>query len=262
MSQFDPTATDTLPSGATIPGAIVWLVSCSACVHGSSFQKYYFKNLAPRFGLAYAITPNLVFRGGYGITYQPPIQNGWGPLQFMGYQQNITRFRAAGQLAKFNPLLYLSDFKGGPAPGPLGLPTFTGTLPNQDPTSMNGYNPDFYPPSLAMPLIQNFSAGFQYKLPHEAVLEANYVGSTGERLFNKSFGNQFDQAPGKYMGLGDLLGEDMQGDLSNPTTAATLAGYGITHLPYPTFESDNNAIYSTNSVRGFDPLPAIQPVDQ
>ena len=252
MSQFDATATDTLPSGATLPGAIVWLGKCSACVSGSSFQKYYFKNLAPRFGLAYAITPKLIFRGGYGITYQPPIQNGWGPEQFIGYQQNITRFRAAGQLAKFNPLLYLSDLAGGPAPGPTGLPTFTGTLPNQDPTGQNGYNPDFYPPSLAMPLIQNFSAGFQYKLPRETVLEANYVGSTGERLFNKSFGGDWNQANGRYMGLGDILGDDMQTDLSNPTTAATLGQYGISRLPYPTFESDN---YSQNVSAGLAPFP-------
>jgi hypothetical protein len=254
MSQFSPTATDTLPSGATLPGAIVWLGSCSTCIHRSSFQDYYFGDLAPRFGLAYQINSKLVFRGGYGISYQPPTQNGWGPEALIGYNQNYTRFRASGEVATVNPLLYLSDFAGGPAPGPLGFAGVTlPTLPNRDPTGMNGYEPDFFPAhSLDMPLVQNWSAGLQYELPQRVLLEANYVGSRGTRLFNKSFGGDWNQANSKYMGLGDMLVDDFQADLSNPTTAATLATYGITQLPYPTFESDN---YTQTIAAGLAPFP-------
>ena len=50
MAQFDPTAANLLPSGASIPGALVWLGHCSGCVNGSSFQNYYFKEFAPRLG--------------------------------------------------------------------------------------------------------------------------------------------------------------------------------------------------------------------
>jgi hypothetical protein len=253
MSEFSPTATDTMPSGATLPGAIVWLGSCSTCLHRNSFQDHYFGDLAPRFGLAYQINSKTVFRGGYGISYQPPSQNGWGPETLIGYNQSYTRFRASGELATVNPLLYLSKLAGGAAPGPLGLAPPTEPLPNRDPTSMNGQEPDFFPGhSLDMPMVQNWSAGLQYELPKKVLLEANYIGSKGTRLFNKSFGGDWNQANSKYMGLGDLLTDDFQGDLSNPATAATLAQYGITHLPYPTFENDN---YTASIAAGLAPFP-------
>ena len=112
---------------------------------------------------------------------------------------------------------------------------------------MNGQGVDYFPAnSLAMPYIQNWSAGFQYQLPHQIVLEANYIGSKGTRLINYDMGG-VNQANAKYMGLGDMLTDDFGADLSNPTTAATLAKYGITKLPYPTFETDNRA-FSSNSV--------------
>ena len=78
MAQFDPTASDPLPSGATVPGALVWLGHCSGCVSGTNFQNYYFKEFAPRLGVAYQVNNKLVLRGGYGISYQPPTQGGWG----------------------------------------------------------------------------------------------------------------------------------------------------------------------------------------
>jgi hypothetical protein len=207
--------------------------------------------------LAYAINQKLVFRGGYGISYQPPTENGWGPQTFFGFNQGYTRFRQAGQLAVENPLLYLTNFTGGSAPGPLGLAGVNQpALPNMNPEGMNGYGPDFMPGhSLDMPLAQTWSAGFQYELPHKVLLEANYIGTRGTRLFNKSFGGDFNQANSKYMGLGDMLVDDFQADLSNPATAAILASYGITKLPYPTFESDNNAFYIPTIAAGLAPLP-------
>src|SRR5579872_3572062 len=132
-------------------------------MHKSSFQDWNFKNLAPRLGVAYQITPKMVFRGGYGISYQPPIENNWGAMNLMGWTANVTRYRPSGQLNAAQPKLYLSNWKGGAAgvpisgaaasapsgtlatPAPLGLPAFTGTLPNTDPTSMNGSTPDFMP---------------------------------------------------------------------------------------------------------------------
>ena len=249
MSQFDPTAPDATSDGGSIPGAIVWLGSCPTCLHRTSFQDWYYKNLAPRIGLAYQINKNMVFRGGYGITYQPPIENGWGPMQFMGFNTTLTQHRQGGAVNAVNPVLYLSNFKGGPAPGQVGLPAFTGTLPNTDPTSMNGNGPDYFPSdSLRMPSIQNWSAGFQYQLPHEVLVEANYVGSKGTRLLNKNFGAYYNQPPGKYMAMGDLLGDSFGDDLSG----GLLQPYGISQLPYPTFESDN---YSDSVAAGLAPFP-------
>jgi outer membrane receptor protein involved in Fe transport len=255
MAQFDPTAANPLPSGATIPGALVWLGNCSGCRKGSSFQNYYFKEWAPRLGLAYQINNKLVFRGGYGISYQPPTEGGWGAEQFFGFNSAVVVHRQSGQINAANPVMYLSNFASGSAPGQVGMPAFTGTLPNTNPASMDGQPVDYYPAnSLAMPYIQNWSAGFQYQLPHQIVLEANYVGSKGSRLINYDMGG-INQANAKYMGLGDILADDLGGDLSNPTTAATLAQYGITHLPYPTFETDNNSFLNNNVSTALTPFP-------
>jgi len=240
MSEFNPLTPNPTSDGGSIPGAIVWLGSCSTCVHRSSFQDWDFKNLSPRFGLAYQISPKMVFRGGYGISYQPPIENGWGPQTFWGFNDSVIRHRQGGALNKVNPVLYLSDFKGGTAPGPLGLPEYTGTLPNMDPTIANGQTADYYGPgNLALPYVQNWSAGIQYQLPHEVLIEANYVGAKGSRLYNKNFGGGFNQPLTKYLGLGDMLGDTLSDDLADPVASKTLAAYGITKLPYPTFDTDN-----------------------
>ena len=255
MAQFDPTASNPLPSGATIPGALVWLGHCSACVSGNSFQNYYFKEFAPRLGVAYQFNNKMVFRGGYGISYQPPTEGGWGAEQFFGFNSAVVVHRQSGPINAVNPVMYLSNFASGSAPGQVGMPAFTGTLPNTNPASQNGQGVDYFPAnSLAMPYIQNWSGGFQYQLPHEVLLEANYIGSKGTRLINYDMGG-VNQAPAKYMGLGDILADDFGADLSNPTTAATLAQYGITKLPYPSFETDNAAINNNSVATGLTRFP-------
>ena len=57
------------------------------------------------------------------------------------------------------------------------------------------------------------------------------------------------------MGLGDILADEFGADLSNPATAATLAQYGITKLPYPTFDADNGAINNTSVATGLTRFP-------
>jgi len=170
-------------------------------------------------------------------------------LTDVGYTAGVTRFRPGGQLNAALPLLYLSNFKGGTPPGPLGLPEFTGTLPITDPSGYNGYGVDFMPArSLDMPYSQNWSAGFQYQLPRKVLLEADYMGSKGTRLFNGNYGNSWNQTPGKYMAMGDLLADSFGDDLN----AGLLQPYGITKLPYPSFEDDN----FTDTVQvGLQPFP-------
>src|SRR5205823_6980742 len=93
-----------------------------------------------------------------------------------------------------------------PANARVGLPDFTGTLPNRDPASANGNGLDFLPKnSLAQPYVQNWSLGFQYQLPREVLLEANYIGSKGTRLLDSYFSNWSNQPDSKFMALGDDL---------------------------------------------------------
>jgi len=247
QSGFDPTVPN--PGADNLPGALVFLGNCSGCINRTSFQDWYFKEFAPRLGLAYQISNKLVLRGGYGISYSPPILNNFGAQNLAGFNGSVAVHHAAGTIGKFNPVTYLSPLVSAslPANASIGLPAFTGTLPNRDPASFNGNSLDFLPAtSLAQPYVQNWSLGFQYQLPREVLFEANYIGSKGTRLLDSYFSNFFNQPNGKFMALGDYLDEDIACALTNcdpanfPNSQALLASFGVTKLPSPNFENYTN----------------------
>jgi len=151
---------------------------------------------------------------------------------------------------------YLSPFTSAALPtgASVGLPAFTGTLPDYDPTQANGNELDFLPAkSSAQPYVQNWSVGFQYQFPHQVLLEANYLGSKGTRLLDSYFSNWFDQPSSKFMGLGDILGDDLATDLADPVNGPILASYGVTKLPFPDFEND--AYCGTSVGAALQPYP-------
>jgi hypothetical protein len=250
QSGFDATLPN--PGADNIPGALAFLGSCSGCIDRTSFQNWYFKEVAPRFGIAYQVSKNLVMRGGYGISYGPPILNNFGSQNLYGFNSSVATHRPAGAAAKIDPVIYLSPLASAslPANARVGLPEFTGTLPNIDPAQANGDSLDFLPAkSLAQPYVQNWSAGFQYQFPRDVLLEANYVGSKGARLLDSNFATDFNQVNSKFMALGDNLNMDFQDALN----AGILAPYGITQLPYPSFEDGNNC--GTTLQYGLAPHP-------
>jgi hypothetical protein len=253
-SGFDPTVPN--PGADNIPGALVFLGSCSTCIHRDSFQDWYFKEFGPRIGLAYQFSKNMVFRGGYGISYGPPIENNFGSQNLFGFNGGVP-LNAGTSPTGFSadPVVYWSALKSASLPtnAQIGVPAFTGTLPNRDPASANGQSLDFMPRNAAaQPYAQNWSAGFQYLLPHDILIQSDYVGSKGTRLINGYFGPWYDQAPSKYMALGDILGDDLATDLADPVNGPILASFGITKLPYPDFENNN---YSTLVGAAVQPFP-------
>ena len=263
-SGFDPTVPN--PGADNIPGALVFLGGCQTCIHRNSFQDWYFKEVGPRVGLAYQINRNLVFRGGYGISYGPPIENNFGSQNLFGFNSAVNLNKGSSPTGfSQDPATYLSTLKSAslPALAQIGVPPYTGpTLPNRDPASANGQFLDFMPRNAAaQPYVQNWSAGLQYLLPHDVLLQADYVASKGTRLLNGYFGSSFNQAPAKFLGLGDYLTEDLACALSNcdtadfPNSAATLAQFGITGLPYPDFENNN---YDTTVAAAIQPFPQFQ----
>ena len=231
-----------LNAGAdNIGGALEFLGSCSTCNGRHSLENWYFKDFAPRIGVAYGITNKLVFRGGYGISFAPPIEDNFGTLDYLGFTDYVNAHAGSSPTGFVNdPAIYWSPLASATPPGTIGLRPYTGTLPDLDPTLANGNSVDFLPRNgTREPYTQNWSAGFQYMLPRDLLLQADYMGSKGTRLLNGYFGGLLNQPQTKYMGLGDMLLDDLQTDLQNPTTAAILAGYGITGLPYPDFEANN-----------------------
>jgi hypothetical protein len=254
LSGFDPTVAN--PGADGNPGALVFLGSCQTCIHRNSFQDWYFKEFGPRIGLAYQVQRNFVFRGGYGISYGAPIENNFGSLNLFGFNSAVSLSRGTSPTGfSQDPVIYLTNLAGAPLPAAaqVGVPEFTGTLPDYDPASANGQTLDFMPrKAAAQPYVQNWSAGLQYLLPHDILIQADYVGSKGTRLLNGYFGFWFNQAHSNYMALGDILADDLADDLADPATAPILASFGITGLPYPSFESNN---YDTSVAAALQPFP-------
>ncbi|MFB3923952.1 MAG: TonB-dependent receptor domain-containing protein [Terriglobia bacterium] len=245
ISGFDPAMAN--PGADGMLGALAFLGDCTGCDGRSSFQERYYRQFAPRLGLAYQATQKLVVRAGYGISYAPPIANGW-PGPAVGYNDSVPFGNTGLYPRQFrnsaDPANYWTQLSGATIPayyvdsGRVGVPAYQGTLPNTDPTLLNLQGIDYTPPSTAQPYIQNWNIGFQYMLPSEILFEADYVGSKGTRLIAGGFAPVSNRPSSRYMGisgLGDYLTWDLGEALDDPDAAAALAQFGITGLPFADF---------------------------
>jgi hypothetical protein len=137
-------------------------------------------NFAPRFGFAYAVTPDTVLRGGYGLSYV----NANNFVSYIGanppYTQSFTLVNLS--FTNYQAINLLSQ----------GLPT------GLAPTTAN-FNPNQPAGNYAeagannrTPYTQYFSFNLQRMLPDNYVVEIGYVGTKGTRLPGEADG---DPAP-------------------------------------------------------------------
>jgi len=218
-SGFDPTMPN--PGADGYPGSLVFLSQ----LHRNSFQDTYWKEFGPRVGFAYQIKSWMVLRGGYGINYSPPISNGFGLANIDGYN-GANNF----QTSLLKPVFYWDN----------GYPAYTHTLPVLDPTLDNGNGISYIARnSNRQPYAQNYTLGFQFLLPKNTTLMANYVGNKGTRLNAQPF-NNLNQLNPKYLALGDeLLNNCAATGPCAPGVPLPYAGFTGTVaqalLPYPQY---------------------------
>ncbi|HLN04340.1 MAG TPA: carboxypeptidase regulatory-like domain-containing protein [Bryobacteraceae bacterium] len=214
-SGFDPTLPN--PGADGYPGALIFLSQ----LHRNSFQNTYWKGFGPRAGFAYQISPWMVLRGGYGINYSPPISNGFGLASIDGYDGS-NNF----QTSKRDPVFYWDN----------GYPAYTHTLPVIDPTLDNGNGINYIAGnSNRQPYAQNYTLGFQFLLPKNTTLSANYVGNKGTRLDAQPF-NNLNQLNPKYLALGDALLDDISQHPNIPLPYPSFTGtVAQALLPYPQY---------------------------
>lgn len=197
MSAMDPKLPN--PGADGYLGALAFLGDCQGCNGKTKFWDYYYKQFAPRVGLAYAVNQKMVLRGGYGINFSPPLMNGWNYSLFTGFTgyndyTPMTGRPGGGQDPAYN---WDTPYK-----------TYPGTLPYTDPTQLNYDYIDKYPDSTRMPMVQNWNFGIQYELPWKTRLEANYIGNHGSRL-NDAYLGLLNQVDPKNLSLGDALLDDI-----------------------------------------------------
>jgi hypothetical protein len=130
-------------------------------------------NFQPRIGVAYKLSPKMVFRGGYALSYLGQSAN--GPQT--GYSQPTSLVSTLD--GGLTPAVSLTD----PYPAtlfPTGLLKPAGNS-NGLSTAL-GQGISFPYRDRPLPYSQQYSAGFQYELPHGWLVDASYVGNQTKRL--------------------------------------------------------------------------------
>jgi|SRR5579871_1181904 len=225
MSEVDLSVPN--PGAGNLPGALVF-----AGAGHKRFNNTYWKELGPRFGVAYQVNNKMVVRTGYAMMNTPPIVNNWSYGAFTYGFNGTVNIPAHSNSDGFvdDPAFYLSK----PFPQ---LPT---ALPNTDPTSANFQSGvattarDANRPGY----VQNWNFTIQYQLPSEMVLEAAYIGNKGTRLWgNVGIWSEYDGLPASKLAMGDVL----NAPVSQYPQYIPYAGFPTTNTvsqalrPYPQF---------------------------
>ncbi len=161
--------------------------NCPACAAGltggliyagsSGDQRYAFEpkrmNLQPRVGVAFRATSKLVFRGGYGLSYLGQSASG----QQVGFSRSTPL--VASTDGNLKPAVTLNDpYPTSIYPGgllqPIGNTQGLATNLGQAVTAQYLDRP--------LPYSHQYSAGFQYQLPGNWLVDASYVGNITKRL--------------------------------------------------------------------------------
>ncbi|MDR3772791.1 MAG: TonB-dependent receptor [Terracidiphilus sp.] len=206
------------------------------------------KDIQPRFGFAYQLTPLTVVRGGYGIYYSQP-RSGvtgvapYGSQGFNQYTSAVTTYQSDGA----TPYLHLSN----PFPD-LNNPGSTGTngliqppgnklgLMNDIGYGANGPLRDV----TNTPYEQSWSFGLERQLPANVLVSAIYAGKKGTHLYY-SGANYINHLGPEIEGYSLAQINDLTNLVDNPfASAITDAGSYLSapqvqalflQLPYPQF---------------------------
>jgi len=141
-------------------------------------------NILPRFGLAYRINDKLVFRGGWGQYAVPYVI---AAVNQPGFSQPTLIVPSPNNGLTFQATL-ANPFPNGvqnPPGASLGLGTFMGQAFNIFPVE-----------TVENPQAQRWSAGFQYELPGNWLLDISYVGN---RSYDGAVEAQQNPIPRQYL---------------------------------------------------------------
>ncbi|MEK7403469.1 MAG: TonB-dependent receptor [Acidobacteriota bacterium] len=202
-------------------------------------------NLMPRLGFAYSITPKTVFRGGYGVFYEP--------IGIVNAHVNQTGFhRNTDFLASLdNGQTYVANLTN-PFPGGFERPlAAAGGL-----ATNLGQGVSFFDEGTGHPYMQRWQFAIQRELPQTSVLEISYVGNRGTR---QRIGRQYDPVPREYLSTSPVRDQRtidfLNAAVTNPfyplLPKTSLAGTNVSRSqllrPYPQFtgvSADTNQGYS------------------
>lgn len=172
MSNFDPTAADTVVAGAK--GAITHPTS--------GLNKRDNNNFQPRIGAAWHPLDRVVFRGGFSLNtvdVKFPAQRG----QFDEFVALNNQERNPGDP---RPLFQISQ-----GPAAIAFPTRPNSTSGYVGTNYGSRNVEWWDPNLRNPYVLNWNLSTQYQLSQSYVLDVVYQGSAGVGLLERWEYNTF-----------------------------------------------------------------------
>jgi hypothetical protein len=196
------------------------------------------KDIQPRFGFAYGLTPLTVVRGGYGIYYSQPRSGATGvaPYGSQGFNEwtgAITTYQSDG----YTPYLHLSNpFPSGlnqPAGSSLGLMNDVGYGANGPLRNVTN-----------TPYEQSWSFGIERQLPAKSVVSVVYVGKKGTHLYFSGanyinhLGPEIENySPTDIANLTNMVNSPFYGIITDPNSglSAQQVQEYMLEIPYPQF---------------------------
>lgn len=170
------------PGAGNLPGSLVFAGNVAGAGNPASFGKPYpettnLTEVAPRVGFAYALTPNTVLRGGYGIFFQP--------LSYPGWNSGVSGGRDG-----FNTSVVLNSTNGGITPATMFDKGFQGAQYQAPPfynlTFDNGKYPGAYREfnDGNLPYTQQWNLTVERQFTKDLALNVAYVGNKGTHLIS------------------------------------------------------------------------------
>ena len=255
MSYFDPNAALPLdvPGLPNLRGGLQFADSKNRTNYGTDFN-----NLGPRFGFAYRLRDKLVLRGGYGLFYSTTRNGvaGTDTAGWTGFSQDTNWFTTY-QNDGATPWGRLSD------PWPITGPDLP---PGSSLGLLTNLGSGFRVPIrsvLATPYEQTWSFGIQRELPGSIVIDANYVGKKGTKLYFGGAGNLNylgpeieTYSPDQISALNEYVPNPFFGIVKTGSLSADSIPASTLRLPFPQFDSPTadeppiaNSIYHAFQLR-------------
>ncbi|HEY4357765.1 MAG TPA: TonB-dependent receptor, partial [Acidobacteriaceae bacterium] len=206
------------PGAGNLPGALIFAGTGPGLSGQHAFAGNDYSAAGPRFGLTFLATRSTLLRGGYGIFYSDTGQGTASAISSVGFSAQANILTPDSGL---HPAFVLSN----------GFPSVPSLQPVLSPTLLNPVGSSFQGATYlearadAMPRIQEWTGGIQQTFGKQWLVEVNYIGNHGTRLYDPNAEN-INQDDPKYLSLGSLL--------TIQATSSQAAAAGI-KLPYPGF---------------------------